>query len=75
MKLDVDNTKAFDPENISITKSISGDYKITVKNYSNTANIKAKVHVFIDEKLTSTYTHTFRGGINIWNVENVRINQ
>ena len=62
--LDVDNTKAYGPENISVEKIISGAYEIYIKNYSKKSGIRATVYIFIDEKLYTTKSHTFDGYSN-----------
>ena len=59
--LDVDNTKAYGPENISVEKIISGEYKIYIQNFSKKSGAKATVYIFLDEKLHTTKTHTFNG--------------
>ena len=52
--LDVDNTQAYGPENISVEHMISGEYTISVVNYSNTPGIKATIYIFLDERLHTT---------------------
>lgn len=59
MSLDVDNTKGYGPENISVPSALTGDYRISAKNFSRGNGVTATIHVFVDERLENTYSHTF----------------
>ena len=59
--LDVDNTTAYGPENISVESITSGSYKVYIHNYSGTAGITATVYLYVNEELESVTNHTFSG--------------
>lgn len=68
MQLDVDNTRAFGPENIYVTKVKKGNYNIAVENYSNAVGTEATVYVFVNEQLKKVHKVIFtsaRQRINI----------
>lgn len=58
-QLDVDNQKAYGPENISVEKVIEGDYIISIVNFAKGVNNTATVYIYINEQLDSVHEHTF----------------
>ena len=61
MRLDVDNTSGYGPENIYVTKVKKGTYTISVKNYSRGEGTEATIYVFINEKLKDMHKVRFTG--------------
>lgn len=69
--LDVDNTNAYGPENISIESVIPGDYEIYIKNYSNTDGINASVYLYVNEHLESVTKHRFQSGNKHFSIKTI----
>lgn len=71
--LDVDNRRAYGPENISVEKIISGEYEVYIKNFSKKSGIRATVYIFLDEKLYTTKSHTFNGYSNTKSISTLKL--
>ena len=59
MRLDVDNTSGYGPENITVNSPINGTYTVRVQNYRNTVATTATVRIFKNETLIDTKSYTF----------------
>jgi uncharacterized protein YfaP (DUF2135 family) len=66
MKLDVDDTSGYGPENISVNSRAKGIYRVSVKNYSNGIGTKATVHIFLNGRRLETKSHTFQSSKEVW---------
>ena len=73
MRLDVDDTDGYGPENVSVINGIPGRYPIEVKNYSSGRGTEAKIYIYLHEKLIRTESHIFRRSKEIWKVEPVNL--
>lgn len=62
MSLDVDNTSAYGPENVTVPQAAPGVYSFAANNYSGTSGVTARIDVFVDEALQSSQQYTFAGG-------------
>jgi|GEM_PF-1680484 len=67
--LDVDNTSAYGPENISVESVTSGRYKVFIRNYSKTPGITATVYLYVNEQLESVTNHRFISGSNDFTIK------
>ena len=67
LRLDVDNTSGYGPENISTEQAEPGDYHIEVVNYSDGVGTTATLHIYKDERLERRESHVFSERGEIWN--------
>ncbi len=67
--LDVDNTSAYGPENISVESVTPGRYKVFIRNYSKTPGITATVYLYVNEQLESVTNHRFTSGNNDFTIK------
>jgi uncharacterized protein YfaP (DUF2135 family) len=59
MKLDVDDTTGYGPENISVLTASNGTYQVRVRNYRNAVPTTATVRVYRGRTKIDEQTHTF----------------
>lgn len=71
LRLDVDNTEGYGPENISTEQAESGIYRISVVNYARGNGTTATVHVYRNEKLETRESHKFYDSGEEWYVGGV----
>ncbi|RLL54299.1 hypothetical protein D8Y20_03215 [Mariprofundus sp. EBB-1] len=74
MSLDVDNKSGYGPENISTYPGYPGSYSIEVVNFSKGRGDTASVYIYVDERLESVKTHTFRNSKETWSVDTIVLN-
>ena len=78
MTLDVDNTKGYGPENISVyvdeeSRGHDNLFEISVQNYSKGNGTTATVYIFINDKLTKQESYTFTDLKEKWVLEPIEL--
>lgn len=62
MRLDVDNTSGYGPENVYVTKANKGTYTVNVENFNRGEGAEATIYIFINEKLKDVHKIRFTTG-------------
>ncbi len=71
LRLNVDNTNGYGPENISTEQAESGSYAISVVNFARGAGTTATLHIYKNERLERRDSHLFTAAGEHWDAGTV----